>query len=175
MSVPYQRVSNATVSDIIFYDPAAERRAAQMQINWDDYFKVGSQEILYQLEFGWWPKYCDNVVGAGYYTNLPNGQLISAFNANLLIKNDQTLIRLDTFMAVKIFYESIVSDTSNVNSVDGANYGHALERYEKEWEKAIQLMNFYDLYQDAPNGPTTKLEENWVADPDYFNGDRRYF
>ena len=175
MSVPYQRVSNATVSDIIFYDPAAERRAAQMQINWDDYFKVGSQEILYQLEFGWWPKYCDNVVGAGYYTNLPNGQLISAFNPNLLIKNDQTLIRLDTFMAVKIFYESIVSDTSNVNSVDSANYGHALERYEKEWEKAIQLMNFYDLYQDAPNGPTTKLEENCVADPDYFNGDRRYF
>lgn len=175
MSVPYQRVSNATVADIIFYDPAAERRAAQMQINWDDYFKVGSQEILYQLEFGWWPKYCDNVVGAGYYTNLPNGQLVSAFNPNLLIKNDQTLIRLDTFQAVKIFYESIVSDTSNVNSVDGANYGHALERYEKEWEKAIQLMNFYDLYQDAPNGPTTKLEENWVADPDYFNGDRRYF
>ena len=173
--MPYQRVSNATVADIIFYDPAAERRAAQMQINWEDYFKVGSQEILYQLEFGWWPKYCDNVMGASYYTNLPNGQLVSAFSPNLLIKNDQTLIRLDTFMAVKIFYESIVSDTSNVNSVDGANYNHALIRYEKEWEKALQLMNFYDLYQDAPNGPTTKLEENWVADPDYFNGDRRYF
>ena len=175
MSVPYQRVSNATVSDIIFYDPAAERRAAQMQINWDDYFTVGSQEILYQLEFGWWPKYCDTVMGATYYANLPNGQLVSAFNPAQLIKNDQTLIRLDTFQAVKIFYESIVSDTSNVNSVDAANYNHALERYEKEWEKALQLMNFYDLYQDAPNGPTTKLEENWVADPDYFNGDRRYF
>ena len=56
MSVPYQRISNATVADIIFYDPAAERRASQMNINWDDYFKVGSQEILYQMEFGWWPK-----------------------------------------------------------------------------------------------------------------------
>ena len=175
MSVPYQRVSNATVADIIFYDPSAERRAAQMQIDWDTYFTVGSQEILYQLEFGWWPKYCDTVTGATYYTNLPNGQMISAFNPNLLIKNDQTLIRLDTFQAVKIFYESIVSDTSNVNSVDAANYNHALERYEKECEKELQLMNFYDLYQDAPNGPTTKLEENWVADPDYFNGDRRYF
>jgi len=175
MSVPYQRVSNATVADIIFYDPAAERRAAQMQINWDDYFTVGSQEILYQLEFGWWPKYCDTVMGATYYANLPNGQLVSAFNPAQLIKNDQTLIRLDTFQAVKIFYESIVSDTSNVNSVDAANYNHALERYEKEQEKALQLMNFYDLYQDAPNGPTTKLEENWTADPDYFNNNRRWF
>ena len=175
MSVPYQRVSNASVADIIFYDPAAERRANQMQVNWDDYFKVGSQEILYKLEFGWWPKYCDNVVGASYYTNLPNGQLVSAFNPNLLIKNDQTLIRLDTFMAVKIFYESIVSDTSNVNSVDTANFTHALDRFNAEWTKALELMNFYDLNQDAPNGPTTKLEENWVADPDYFTGDRRYF
>jgi hypothetical protein len=175
MSVPYQRVSNATVSDIIFYDPAAERRASQMQVNWDDYFKVGSQEILYKLEFGWWPKYCDTVLGATYYANLPNGQMISAFNPAQLIKNDQTLIRLDTFMAVKIFYESIVSDTSNVNSVDTANFNHALDRFEAEWTKALELMNFYDLNQDAPNGPTTKLEENWVADPDYFTGDRRYF
>jgi len=175
MSVPYQRISNATVQDIIFYDPAAERRASQMQVNWDDYFKVGSQEILYKLEFGWWPKYCDTVLGATYYTNLPNGSLISSFNPSLLIKNDQTLIRLDTFMAVKIFYESIVSDTSNVNDVDNVNFSHALRRFEAEWEKALQLMNFYDLNQDAPNGPTTKLEENWTSDVDYFNGDRRYF
>ena len=175
MSVPYQRVSNATIQDIIFYDPAAERRAAQMQVDWDRYFQVGSQEILYMLEFGWWQKYCDTVLGATYYTNLPNGALISAFNPNLLIKSDQTLIRLDTFMAVKIFYESIVSDTSNVNEVDLTNFNHALRRYEAEWEKALQLMNFYDLNQDAPNGPTTKLEENWTADVDYFNGDRRFF
>ena len=175
MSVPYQRVSNATVADIIFYDPAAERRASQMQVNWDDYFKVGSQEILYKLEFGWWPKYCDTVMGATYYANLPNGQMVSAFNPAQLIKNDQTLIRLDTFQAIKIFYESIVSDTSNVNSVDTANFNHALDRFESEWTKALELMNFYDLNQDAPNGPTTKLEENWVADPDYFTGDRRYF
>jgi hypothetical protein len=175
MSVPYQRISNATVQDIIFYDPAAERRASQMNVNWDDYFKVGSQEILYKLEFGWWPKYCDTVLGATYYTNLPNGSLISSFNPSLLIKNDQTLIRLDTFMAVKIFYESIVSDTSNVNDVDNVNFSHALRRFEAEYEKALQLMNFYDLNQDAPNGPTTKLEENWTGDVDYFNGDRRYF
>lgn len=175
MSVPYQRISNATVQDIIFYDPAAERRASQMKVDWNDYFKVGSQEILYSLEFGWWPKYCDTVLGATYYTNLPNGALISSFNPSLLIKSDQTLIRLDTFMAVKIFYESIVNDVSNVNDVDKANFDHALRRYQVEWEKALQLMNFYDLNQNAPNGPTTKLEENWTADVDYFNNDRRYF
>jgi len=175
MSVPYQRVSNATVSNIIFYDPAAERRASQMNVDWNDYFHVGSQEILYFLEWSWWPKYCDTVFGASYYTNLPNGSLISSFNPSLLIKNDQTLIRLDTFMAVKIFYESIVSDVSNVNDVDRANYDHALRRYQVEQEKSLQLMNFYDLTQNAPNGPTTKLEENWTTDPDYFAGDRRYF
>lgn len=175
MSVPYQRVSNATVRDIIFYDPAAERRAAQMQVNWDDYFHVGSQEILYSLEWTWWPQYCDTVLGAVYYTNLPDGALISSFNPNLLIKSDQTLIRLDTFMAVKIFYESIVSDTSNVNEVDQVNFNHALRRYQVEWDKAMTLMNFYDLNQNAPNGPTTKLEENWTADPDFFNHNRRVF
>jgi len=175
VSVPYQRISNATVSNIIFYDPAAERRASQMNVDWNDYFHVGSQEILYFLEWSWWPKYCDTVFGASYYTNLPNGSLISSFNPSLLIKNDQTLIRLDTFMAVKIFYESIVSDVSNVNDVDRANYDHALRRYQVEQEKSLQLMNFYDLTQNAPNGPTTKLEENWTTDPDYFAGDRRYF
>ena len=154
MSVPYQRISNATVRDIQFYDPAAERRAAALNVDWEPYFKVGSQEWLYKLEFGWWQKYCDTVLGAYYYANLPNGQLISSFNPSLLIKNDQTLIRLDTFGAIQVFYESLVTDVSN---------------------KALQLMNFYDLYQDAPNGPTTKLEENWTADVDYFNGDRRYF
>lgn len=175
MSVPYQRVSNATVQNIIFYDPAAERRAAQMQVDWNTYFQVGSQEILYALEWTWWPQYCDTVLGAVYYANLPNGALISSFNPNLLIKNDQTLIRLDTFMAVKIFYESIVSDTSNVNEVDQANFNHALRRYQTEFDKAMTLMNFYDLNQDAPNGPTTKLEENWTADPDFFNHNRRVF
>jgi hypothetical protein len=55
------------------------------------------------------------------------------------------------------------------------NYDFAKERCDREWTKALELMNFYDLNQDAPDGPTTKLEENWTADVDYFNGDRRYF
>ena len=173
MSVPYQRVSAATVNDIVFYDPAADRRAIQLNVNWEEYFKVGSQEILYKLEFGWWPKYCDTVFGASYYTNNSQGQLISAFDPNRLVKSDQTLIRLDTFKAVEVFYESLVTDMSNVNDVDKANYDHAKMRFYNEWNKALELMNFYDLYGDGT--PITKLEENWTADVDYFNNDRRYF
>lgn len=173
MSVPYQRVSNANITDIIFYDPAAERRATQLNVDWDKYFHVGSQEILYKLEFGWWQKYCDTVFGASYYTNNVQGQLISAFDPNKLLKDDQTLIRLDTFKAIEEFYASLVTDVSNVNDVDKANFEHARQRFNNEWTKALQLMNFYDLYGDG--APTTKLEENWTADVDYFNNDRRYF
>ena len=175
MSVPFQRVSDATIKDIIFYDPAAERRASNLNVDWDNYFNVGSQEILYKLEFGWWNKYCDTVFGASYYKNNSQGQLISAFNPSQLIKNDQTLIRLDTFKAVEIFYESLVTDVSNINDVDKSNYDFSKTRFQNEWEKALQLMNFYDLDGNAPNGPTTKLEENYTADVDYFNNDRRYF
>ena len=166
MSVPYQRISNATVEDIAFYDPAAERRAAALNIDWAPYFKVSSQEWLYKLEFGFWPKYCDTVLGAYYYSNLPNGALISSFNPGQLMKNDQTLIRLDVFGAVLVFYESLVTEVSNMPEVDLANYEFAKSRAEKEWIKALELMNFYDLYQNSPNGPATKLEENWTADVD---------
>jgi hypothetical protein len=173
MSVPFQRISTATIADIQFYDPSAERRAASLQVDWDNYFHVGSQEILYQLEFGWWQKYCDTVFGAYYYKNNAQGQMITAFDPSRLVKNDQTLIRLDVFRAVLVFYESLVTDVSNMNEVDLNNFEFSQKRYETEWTKALQLMNFYDLYGDG--APVTKLEENWTADVDYFNGDRRYF
>lgn len=173
MSVPFQRISNATINDIQFYDPAAEKRAASLGVNWNDYFDVGSQEILYQLEFGWWPKYCDTVFGAYYYTNNSAGQLMSAFDPSKLVKSDQTLVRLDVFRATLVFYESLVTDVSNMNEVDLNNWDFAKKRYNEEWTKALELMNFYDLYGDGT--PITKLEENWTADVDYFNNDRRYF
>jgi hypothetical protein len=99
--------------------------------------------------------------------------MISAFDPSKLVKNDQTLIRLDVFRAVLVFYESLVTDVSNMNDVDLNNFEFSQKRYETEWTKALQLMNFYDLYGDG--APVTKLEENWTADVDYFNGDRRYF
>lgn len=172
MSVPYTRISVATVDDIIFYDPAAERRAASMNVVWDDYFKIGSQEILYSLEFGWWPKYVENTVGAWYFKNDALGRMVTAFDTSKLVKTDQTLIRLDVFKAVEQFYSTLVTDVSNINEVDSANWKHAKHRFENEWVKAIELSNFYDLRSD---GIIDKLEENYKADVDYFNGDRRYF
>jgi hypothetical protein len=172
MSVPYQRISTATSDDIKFYDPAAEKRAASLDVNWGDYFHVSSQEILYQLEFGWWPKYVENTWGAWYFKNNEQGKVISAFNPSQLMKSDQTLIRLDCFKAITIFYEALVTDVSNINEVDKVNYEHSLNRYTVEYEKATQLSNFYDLYED---GVITKLEENYQADVNYFQGDRRYF
>lgn len=173
MSVPFQRISDATVEDIIIYDPAAERRAASLNVNWDTFFDIGSQEILYQFEFGWWPTYVQNTAaGAWYFKNNSLGQLISAFNPSLLLKDNQTLIRLDVFKAVEEFYHSLITDVSNVNEVDKTNYQIAQRRYREEYEKAIQLSNFYDLTGD---GFITKLEENFQADIGYFNNDRRYY
>jgi hypothetical protein len=172
MSVPFQRISTATVQDIIIYDPAAERRAASLAVNWDTYFNIGSQEILYNMEWGWWPKYVENTWGAWYFTTNTAGQVISAFNPSLLVKTDQTLIRLDVFKAVEQFYCSLVTDVSNVNEVDKTNWQFSKQRYDDEWEKALQLSNFYDLYDDDF---ISKLEENYQADVNYFNGDRRYF
>lgn len=172
MSVPYQRISNATAADIQFYDQAAERRAASLSANWDDYFRVGSQDLLYMLEFSWWPKYAETAIGAYYFKTNAAGQLITAFDPSKLVKSDQTLIQLDCFKAIEIFYGSLVSDVSNVNEVDMVNYKHAKQRCNDTWVKAVQLSNFYDLYSD---GTITKLEENYLQDPDYFYNDRRYF
>ena len=172
MSVPYQRISNATETDIQFYDPAAEKRAASLAVDWEDYFHVGSQEILYKLEFGWWPKYVENTWGAWYFKNNEDGKVISAFNPSQLVKTDQTLIRLDCFKAIEEFYRTLVTDVSNINEVDKINWEHAKMRFYEEYEKATQLSNFYDLFND---GFITKLEENYQADVDYFQGDRRYF
>ena len=172
MSVAFTRISSATSDDITFYDPAAERRAASMNANWDDYFDIGSQEILYSMEFGWWPKYVENTVGAWYFKNDEAGRMISAFDTSKLMKDSQVLIRLDVFKAIEQFYSSLVTDVSNINEVDEKNWKHAKARYDAEWVKAIELSNFYDLRAD---GMIDKLEENYKADVDYFNGDRRYF
>ena len=131
MSVPYQRISNATVRDIQFYDPAAERRASALNVDWEPYFKVGSQEWLYKLEFGWWQKYCDTVLGAYYYANLPNGQLISSFNPSLLIKNDQTL----KITATNSFYlEPVYNELCKIKSIK------CIHEYEDE-DRQILLIN----------------------------------
>jgi hypothetical protein len=172
MSVQYQRISTASIADIIFYDPAAERRADSLDVKWDEYFQVASQDILYELEFSWYPKYVETAVGAWYYKNNSNGKLISAFDPTKLITSSQTLIQLDTFKAIELFYQSLVTDISNINEVDLANYKFSKKRYSDTWVKAVQLSNFYDLNLD---GEITKLEENYLQDTAYMTGTRRFF
>jgi glycine cleavage system H lipoate-binding protein len=172
MSVSFQRISSATVEDIIIYDPAAEKRANSMGVDWNTYFNIGSQEILYMLQWGWWPKYVENTWGAYYFKNNAQGKLVTAFEPDRLVKTDQTLIRLDVFKAVEEFYKSLVTDVSNINEVDKTNYEFSQQRYQDEWNKAIQLSNFYKLYA---GNEITALEENYQADADFFSGDRRYF
>jgi hypothetical protein len=98
--------------------------------------------------------------------------MVTAFDPSKLLKDSQILKRLDTFKAVEEFYRSLVSDVSNLNEVDERNYKHARERFADEWDKAINLSNFYDLNSD---GIISKLEENMKADQNYFNSGRRYF
>jgi hypothetical protein len=172
MSLAYQRISTATVDDIIFYDPAAERRADSLSADWDTYFEIASQELLQMMEFGWWPKYVQQTFGAWYFKNTPEGKMVTAFDPSKLLKSSQILKRLDTFKAVEEFYRSLVSDVSNINEVDERNYKHARERFADEWEKAINLSNFYDLNSD---GIISKMEENMKADQNFFNSGRRYF
>lgn len=176
MTVAYSRISTATIKDIIIYDPAAERRAARLNggagVNWATYFAIGSQEILYALEMSWWPKYVENTLGAFYYQTDSSGRLVTAFSPAKLVTSDQTLKRLEVFKALEIFYGSLVTDEANINEVDRNNFELSRKRYSDEWEKAVTLSNFYDLFGD---GTISKLEENRFADASYFGGDRRYF
>lgn len=172
MSVAFTRISSATIIDIQFYDPAAERRADSLNVSWDEYFDVGSQDILYQMEFSWWPKYVENALGANYYKNNSKGELVSGFETCRLLLDSQILKQLDTYKAIELFYCSLVTDVSNVNEVDLANYKFARKRFDDMWNKAIALSNFYNLFGDDD---ITKLEENYNLDVNYLTNDQRYF
>jgi hypothetical protein len=172
MSLPYSRISTATVDDVIFYDPAAERRADSLSADWDTYFSIASQELLQMMEFGWWPKYVEQTFGAWYFKNDTAGRLVTAFDPSKLLKSSQILKRLDTFKAIEEFYRSLVTDVSNLNEVDQKNYEFAKARFDDEWRKAIELGNFYDINSD---GVISKMEENMNADQNFFNRNQRYF
>jgi len=97
---------------------------------------------------------------------------MTAFNPGQLAKQNQTLIQLEVFKAVEIFYGTLVTDNSNINEKDAANYQFARRRFEEEWEKAIQESYFYDLRNLGFIGT---YQQDWLADTNFFEGDRRYF
>jgi hypothetical protein len=172
MSLNYQRISAATSTDVIFYDPAAERRAASLRVSWDDYFVRSSQDILYKLEFSWWPQYVQQTLGSYLYATDAAGRLVTAFDPARILTNSQIMIQLEVFKAVEIFYSTLVTDVSNINQVDLENYKFARQRFQSCWDEAQQLSNFYDRSGD---GEVSKLEENYNMDMEYLSGDRRYF
>ena len=172
------RISLATPSDVQFYDRAAYRRMEQVYSGEQDYeiqvtyFPKSSIEMLVMLEFGWWPLYVERTLGAFYYRNSDKNQTITAFLPSSLVKQNQTLIRLEVFKATEIFYSTLVTDNSNINEKDAANYQFSRKRFEEEWEKAIQESYFYDLRQLGEIGV---YQQSWMADVNFFEGDRRYF
>ena len=180
------KISNATPLDIAFYDRAAYRRMEQMfgantslypsgqdgEITYI-FFPKASIEMLNLFEFGWWPLYVERTLGAFYYQqSQKTNQTITAFLPGSLVKDNQTLIQLEVYKAVEIFYSTLVTDNSNINEKDAKNHQFARLRFEEEWEKAIQESYFYDL---RGLGEIGIYQQSWLADPNFFEGDRRYF
>jgi hypothetical protein len=182
------RVSLAQATDVLFYDRAAYKRLQQVYPTGDtnnnngpdqdymlvtQYFPKASIEMLVMFEMGWWPLYVERTLGAFYYQqSQKTGQTVTAFTPAKLVKANQTLIRLEVFKAVEIFYSTLVTDNSNINEKDAKNYDFARKRFEEEWEKAIQESYFYDL---KGAGEIGTYQQSWLADVNFFEGDRRYF
>ena len=135
-----------------------------------------SIELLNMLEFGWWAAYVERTLGAFYYKQKESdpgaGMTMTAFDPTKLAKVNQTLIQLEVYKAVEIFYGTLVTDNSNLNTKDAANLNFARKRFEEEWAKAIQESYFYDL---KGIGFIGTYQQQWLQDGNFFEGDRRYF
>jgi hypothetical protein len=171
------RVSTAGLSDVQYYNAAAYRRMEQVyKGNQDDMlintmFPKASIEILLMLEESWWPYYTTKAAMTILWQT-KQGQLVTGFKPELLVKTNQWLVELETFKVVEKFYESIISDNANINEKDQYNYKVASERFLNKWNDVYQASHFYDVNND---GLISKIEENNEMDLNYFSEDRRYF
>ena len=172
------KISSATPADVQFYDKSAYRRMEQVSTGDQDYyitstlFPKASIEILIMLEFGWWPQYVEKTLGAFYYKGNAQGITVTAFDPTSLVKVNQSLVQLEVYKAVEIFYSTLVTDNSNVNEKDAVNLNFACKRFEEEWEKCIEESYFYDRLKTGTIGV---YNQNFTADTNFFEGDRRYF
>jgi len=173
------RISTADASTMQFYDKACYRRMEQVYSGDQDYqllatfYPKSSIEMLNMFEFGWWPLYVERTLGAFYYRqSQATGQTVTAFNPAQLVKVNQTLQQLEVFKAVEMFYMTLITDNSTINEKDAANLNYARKRFELEWQKAIQESYFYNLRGFNEIGI---YQQSWLADVNFFEGDRRYF
>lgn len=170
------RVSNASLEDVAFYDRAAYRRMDQLTKGSQDeiltvtLFPKATIELLTMLEFVWWPVYAANKGLAASKVNL-DGKLVTAFDPSKLLKMNQTLIQLEVYKAVELFYSTVVTDSANVNEKDAVNHEYAAKRFQTEWNKAKVGSYFYDADVD---GTVDDTEEN-AGLGDVYDADRRYF
>jgi hypothetical protein len=187
-TVGTNKVSSAKPEDLQFYDRAAYRRMEQIAqtdelIDGDQNYLItsvlfpkASIEILNMLEFGWWPLYVERTLGAYYYkakeTSPGLGQTMTAMEPSRLVKDNQRLIQLEVYKAIEIFYSTLITDNSNINEKDSANLAFARKRFEEEWQKAVQESAFYD---QKAQGFIGTYQQDWLADVNFFEGDRRYF
>jgi hypothetical protein len=168
------KLSNAGVEDIIFYDSSADQRAENLyhgkrnQFGWDKYLEVAGDVVLEMLQYGWFLTAYGNIkpLSTSY-----NNKLISNFDPTKLRHDSRILIQLHVFKALELFYGSLITDQSNVNEVDVTNHAYNLKRFEETYKLAMQLSNFYDFNSD---GVIDMTEEN-EPDKAYFTNDRRYF
>jgi hypothetical protein len=172
------KISSATPEDLAFYDRAAYRRMEQVHNGDQDhmiqttYFPKASLELLIMFEMGWWPQYVEKTLGAFYYKQNATGTTVTAFDPTCLVKTNQSLIQLEIYKAVEIFYSTLVTDNSNINEKDMANHAFARKRFEEEWLKCVEESYFYDRLKTGVIGV---YNQNFTADPNFFEGDRRYF
>jgi len=172
------KISKATQDDVMFYDRAAYRRMEQITSGDQDdlimstLFPKASIELLLMLEMGWWPQYVEKTLGAFYYKGNAQGVTVTAFDPTSLVKVNQSLVQLEVYKAVEIFYSTLVTDNSNINEKDKANLNFARKRFEEEWEKCIEESYFYDRLKTGTIGV---YNQNFTADVNFFEGDRRYF
>lgn len=171
------RVSSAGIDEVQYYNPAAYRRMEQILKGDQDsqlinlMFPKASIELLLMFEEAWWPVYITKAAKTTLWS-VSNGQLITGFKPVCLVRTNQWLIELETYLVIYRFYESIVSDNANINEKDKFNFETAKERFQNRWTDVMEAQHFYDVNQD---GLISKIEENNDIDINYYGSDRRYF
>lgn len=173
------RLSAAGIAELQLYNSAAYRRMDQVykgdqdSVIMSQWFPKATIEILLMLEDAWWPMYVTKAAKTTLWSvNLTNGQLMTGFKPVCLVKSNQWLIELETFLVVSKFYESIISDNANRNEKDLFNYETAQQRFADRWSECMQASHFYDVNLD---GFISKIEESNDMDMNYYSEDRRYF
>ena len=133
------QISTADFDTVLFYDPAAIRRAESLDVDIVAYLDVAGSMVLDSLETVWYP---NSVLFRGHGT----------FDPSRIKANNETVRRLEVLKAVELFYETIVTDPAAINEVDKSNHAYSLSRFQREWERALHLGNFYDFNGDGTIG-----------------------